>query len=70
MHAIICHDGLAENGHFYTFVYDRQQKVWFKLDDHKASMVDESVVFEESFGNPKGYKSAFLVFYINKHIID
>jgi ubiquitin carboxyl-terminal hydrolase 25/28 len=70
LHAIICHDGLAENGHYYTFVYDRVQKVWFKLDDHKVFQVDESQVMEESVGNPKGYKSAFLLFYINKHIVD
>lgn len=25
---------------------------------------------EESVGNPKGYKSAFLLFYINKHILE
>ena len=23
LHAIMIHDGLAENGHYYTYVYDR-----------------------------------------------
>ena len=48
LHAIICHDGLAENGHYYTYIFDRNKKVWYKMDDHKASIVDESIVDEKS----------------------
>lgn len=37
LHAIMIHDGVAENGHYYSYVYDRFQKVWWKLDDHRVS---------------------------------
>jgi len=52
LHAIICHDGLADNGHFYAFIYNRNQKCWFKLNDHQASVVDEAEVMKENIGNP------------------
>lgn len=69
LHAIICHDGMANSGHYYTFMHDRVQKLWFKLDDHKTSIVEEVDVMTEAFGDSKGYKSAFLLFYISKPIV-
>ena len=70
LHAIIIHDGLPSNGHFYTYVFDRIRSQWFRLEDHSVSVVDEATVFEEAYGDPKSYKSACTVFYINRHIID
>lgn len=46
------------------------QKIWFKLDDHKVSQVDEQEVFDEAFGNKNTYKSACNLFYISKHIVE
>lgn len=69
LHAIICHDGMANNGHFYTYMYDRIQKIWFKLDDHKSEIVDEADVMKEAQGDSQGYKSAFLLFYVSKQIV-
>jgi hypothetical protein len=40
------------------------------MNDHQASIVDESIVMEEALGNSKTYKSACNLFYINKHIED
>lgn len=45
-------------------------QVWFKLDDHKASIVEEDVVMKEALGDSEGYKSACNLFYINQHIVD
>jgi len=39
LHAIIIHDGLAENGHYYTYVLERAMNKWWKLDDHKVDEV-------------------------------
>lgn len=69
LHAIMIHDGLAENGHYYTFVYDRAQKVWWKMNDHNVSQESEETVLKEAFGG-QGYKSACNVIYISKHISD
>ena len=64
------HDGMAENGHYYSYIYDRLQKLWWRFDDHKVSVVDETIVMEEALGNQKGYKSACNLFYINNHITE
>jgi ubiquitin carboxyl-terminal hydrolase 25/28 len=69
LHGIMIHDGLAENGHYYTYLYDRNQKIWWKLDDHRISMESEDVVMKEALGGD-GYKSACNIFYMSKHIAD
>jgi ubiquitin carboxyl-terminal hydrolase 25/28 len=67
LHAIIIHDGLAENGHYYTYVFDRIKKLWWKLNDHRVSIEKEEIVMKEAFGGD-GYKSACNLFYISKLI--
>lgn len=61
------HDGLAENGHYYVYVYEQKMDVWWRLDDHRVSVQDEETVFKEAFGG-MGYKSACNLFYISSHI--
>ena len=63
------HDGLAENGHYYTYVFDRALKVWWKLNDHNVSQEREEIVLQEAFGGD-GYKSACNIIYICPHIIE
>ena len=69
LHTIMIHDGLAENGHYYTYVFDRALKVWWKLNDHNVSQESEEVVLQEAFGG-EGYKSACNMIYICPHIVD
>lgn len=69
MHAIMIHDGVAENGHYYSYVYDRFQKVWWKLDDHRVSRAAVEDVMREALGGD-GYKSACNLFYMSSHIAD
>jgi len=69
LHSIMIHDGLAENGHYYTYVYDRVLRQWWKLDDHRVSISDEETVMKEALGGD-GYKSACNLFYMSKHVSD
>jgi len=41
LHCIMIHDGMAENGHYYTYLFDRIHKCWWQLNDHKAFKVDK-----------------------------
>lgn len=59
---------MANNGHYYVFIFDRVQQKWLKLNDHTASEVSEEEAMTEAFGDVKGYKSAFLLFYISKQV--
>lgn len=61
---------MAENGHYYSYIYDRFEKVWWQLNDHNCFKVDEQQVFDDAYGDPKGYKSACNLFYISKVISD
>lgn len=33
LHAMIIHDGSPGLGHYYSFIYDRYNKKWFKYND-------------------------------------
>jgi len=69
IHSIIIHDGLAENGHYYSYVYDRVKKVWWKMNDHKVSQETEETVLKEAYGG-EGYKSACYLIFISKAMGD
>ena len=45
------HDGVADNGHYFTYVYDRVSKVWWKLNDHNVSIEQEEIVMSVAYGN-------------------
>lgn len=70
LHAIMIHDGVAENGHYYAYVYDRVLKRWWKLNDHQVSMELEQDVFRVAFGDGIAQANACNMFYISKHIAD
>lgn len=50
LHAIIIHQGFADSGHYYTYIFDRKSKGWWKFNDHTVSQESEAVVMEEAFG--------------------
>lgn len=64
------HDGLAENGHYYSYIYDRVGKVWWQYNDHRALQVDEEQVMGDALGNSTAYKSACNLVYISKYVAD
>lgn len=67
LHAIMIHDGVADNGHYYVYIYDRIQKFWWKLNDHFVKIEDEDTVFREAFGGDAN-KTACNIVYMSKHI--
>lgn len=70
LHAIMIHDGIAENGHYFAYVYDRVLRRWWKLNDHSVSMELEEDVFRTAFGDGVSQANACNMFYISKHIAD
>jgi len=64
LHSICVHDGNAESGHYYSFIYDRFQKKWRKYNDIHVTDVTEETVFKESNGG-EGNMSAYWVVYID-----
>jgi len=70
LHAIMIHDGLAENGHYYTYVKDRKMNQWWCLNDHKVTLVEEAVVMSEALSTASKYKSACNLFYISQKLVE
>ena len=68
LHAILIHDGLAENGHYYSYIYDRVKKCWWQYNDHRTFQVEEEQVMKEALGDTTAYKSACNLVYISPHI--
>ena len=71
LHAILVHDGLAESGHYYSFIFDRKQNCWWRFSDHNVQMETEADVFKESIGGQAGsHKTAYSLIYVNQYIED
>ncbi|KAJ3119387.1 ubiquitin-specific protease ubp2 [Nowakowskiella sp. JEL0407] len=51
LHAVFIHEGQADFGHYWSFMYDRQTKRWLKYNDSIVTEVPESVVFEDTTGS-------------------
>ena len=63
------HDGQAESGHYYSFIFDQKQQVWWRFNDHMVSMEAEEIVMEEAFGGQKNScKAAYALIYTNSFI--
>jgi ubiquitin carboxyl-terminal hydrolase 25/28 len=63
----LIHDGTAESGHYYSFIFDRKQDVWWRFSDVNVSMEIEEVVFREAFGGQvASTKTAYSLIYINE----
>ena len=62
------HQGTANSGHYWSYVYDRVQKVWWELNDHRSRIVSEEDVFKISYGNPRSSTNAYLLIYISSNL--
>lgn len=53
LHSVLVHDGGSDSGHYYAFIYDYEKNGWLRYNDASVTIVDEEVVFRESFGTTK-----------------
>ena len=44
LHAILIHDGTAESGHYYSFIFDRKMDRWWRFSDVNVSPEVEEIV--------------------------
>lgn len=66
LHAILMHDGRADSGHYYSFIFDRKLGTWWRFSDHEVRMEAEEDVFKEAIGGqPNSQKAAYSLMYIN-----
>jgi hypothetical protein len=62
LHSILIHDGNADGGHYWAYIYDHTVKRWRKYNDMLITEVDEQEVFTKSIGGD-GQTSAYYFIY-------
>ncbi|XP_069492513.1 ubiquitin carboxyl-terminal hydrolase 25 isoform X1 [Ambystoma mexicanum] len=71
LHAVLVHEGQANAGHYWAYVFDRRQDQWMKYNDISVTKSSWEELERDSFG---GYRnaSAYCLMYINakeQHLI-
>ena len=62
LHSICVHDGTADMGHYFSYIYDRCQKKWRKYNDINITDVTEEEVFTNAQGGSQQYSAYWLVY--------
>jgi len=47
---VLVHSGVADAGHYYSFIKDRSSKVWYRFDDRNVEVFNPENLKEECFG--------------------
>ena len=66
LHAILVHTGFADGGHYFTYIFDRNQNKWRRYSDQEICEVSAEKVFEDSFGG-QGLTSAYCLVYVDEN---
>uniref|UniRef100_A0A8D0B3U9 Ubiquitin carboxyl-terminal hydrolase 25 n=1 Tax=Salvator merianae TaxID=96440 RepID=A0A8D0B3U9_SALMN len=64
LHAVLVHEGQANAGHYWAYIYDSHQRRWMKYNDISVTKSTWEELERDSFG---GYRnaSAYCLMYIN-----
>ncbi|KRX00934.1 hypothetical protein PPERSA_09540 [Pseudocohnilembus persalinus] len=68
LQSIFVHQGGAQAGHYYCYVFDFNKDIWIKFSDQDIQETDEQTVFNEALGGEKKDQSAFGLIYIPKSL--
>jgi hypothetical protein len=69
LHWIVIHEGEDNSGHYYSYIKNHIEGIWYKYDDHRVSGVTEEQVLGEAYGITKLKTSAYLVMYVSQKTI-
>jgi ubiquitin carboxyl-terminal hydrolase 9/24 len=47
---VLVHAGVAQGGHYYSFIKDRTSNKWYRFDDEDVTPFDQSMIEQECFG--------------------
>ncbi|KAG2225679.1 hypothetical protein INT45_012151 [Circinella minor] len=51
LHAVFIHQGQANYGHYWIYIYNHQQEQWWKYNDSRVTRVEESEIFQNTTGS-------------------
>ncbi|NXC55395.1 UBP28 hydrolase, partial [Aleadryas rufinucha] len=67
LHAVLVHEGQANAGHYWAFIYDQPQKRWLKYNDIWVTESSWEELERESFGGLRN-ASAYCLMYISEQV--
>ncbi|NXN89865.1 UBP28 hydrolase, partial [Bombycilla garrulus] len=67
LHAVLVHEGQANAGHYWAFIYDQTQKRWLKYNDISVTESSWEELERESFGGLRN-ASAYCLMYISDQV--
>ena len=48
---ILMHEGKAESGHYYSYLYNFEKSIWLKFNDiHVTEETNEDKILQEAYG--------------------
>lgn len=64
LHAVLVHEGQANAGHYWAYIYSSQHRCWMKYNDISVTESSWEELMRDSFG---GYRntSAYCLMYVN-----
>ncbi|CDW85517.1 UNKNOWN [Stylonychia lemnae] len=68
LHGILVHQGYADSGHYFSYVYDRKTKIWWKFNDHIVHQESEETVLQDAYGGQNQTNTAYSLIYINSKV--
>ncbi|NXB15016.1 UBP28 hydrolase, partial [Rhagologus leucostigma] len=67
LHAVLVHEGQANAGHYWAFIYDQPRKRWLKYNDIWVTESSWEELERESFGGLRN-ASAYCLMYISEQV--
>ncbi|XP_038017125.1 ubiquitin carboxyl-terminal hydrolase 28 isoform X2 [Motacilla alba alba] len=67
LHAVLVHEGQANAGHYWAFIYDQPRKRWLKYNDISVTESSWEELERESFGGLRN-ASAYCLMYISDQV--
>uniref|UniRef100_A0A452HVL9 ubiquitinyl hydrolase 1 n=1 Tax=Gopherus agassizii TaxID=38772 RepID=A0A452HVL9_9SAUR len=64
LHAVLVHEGQANAGHYWAYIYDQPRKSWLKYNDISVTKSSWEEVERDSYGGLRN-ASAYCLMYIN-----
>ncbi|CAD8082901.1 unnamed protein product [Paramecium primaurelia] len=68
LQSILIHEGMANSGHYYTYIKDFRLNKWFKFNDIHVTEETRDKVFQDAFGVKPGI-NAYLLVYVKNQIV-
>nr|XP_060643642.1 ubiquitin carboxyl-terminal hydrolase 28 isoform X7 [Anolis sagrei ordinatus] len=67
LHAVLVHEGQANAGHYWAYIYHQPRKCWLKYNDVSVTESSWEELERDSFGGQRN-TSAYCLMYINKKL--